>query len=888
MLALLWIEGLLRRRWVRVVGMTVCVALAVALFASLGAFITTSNVSMTQRAITGVPVDWQVELKPGTEAGTAIKTISSATGAKLVRETGFAEITAFTAKTGATVQTTGAGKALGLPADYAKSFPGEVRYLAGAHEGVLLAQQTAANLHVGVGDTIQLSSPGGTLTSLAVDGIIDLPNADSLFQIVGAPPGAGATAPPDNVVVLPLDQWHALFDGVASFRPDAVRTQVHLKVAQGLPTNPSAAYSQIVARAHNLEAGLAGAGTVGNNLAATLDAARKDAVYSELLFLFLGLPGVVLAWLLAASAGASGHERRRREQALLRTRGASPARIVRLAAAEAALVGLLGTAIGLGAAYVADRYVLAGGAMATSGAIVAWAAAAAVLGFVLAASSIVFPAQRDARLLTVRAATAEVGSVTSPLWQRLGVDFVLLAGSGLIFWQSMKDAYQVVLVPEGVPSISINYLTLLAPIMFWIGAALLAWRVGDLMLGRGRKAMSVVMKPIAGRLSRVVTAGMSRQRRMLARSLVLTALAVSFAISVAVFNTTYAAQARVDAELSNGADVSLTSGSTGLPPSAVANVRGIPGVQEAQPMQHRLGYVGNDLQDLYGIDPAAIGRATPMSDAYFQGGSARQILDALAAAPDGILVSDETVKDFQLQPGDTVKIRVQFASDRAYHEVPFRYVGVAREFPTAPHDSFLVANAAYISKMTGSPTFETLLVKTTPSASPAGVATAARGLFGPASGVKVTDVTTELRATLSGLTAIDLSGLTKLELVFAVVMAIMASGLMLVLGFAERRRSFAIAHALGATTRQLAAFVWSEAAFVTLGGAVLGVLSGWLEAAMIVKILTGVFDPPPEALSVPWVYLTGVAATVVLSIVVAGAVAINAARRPALSVIRDL
>ena len=26
-------------------------------------------------------------------------------------------------------------------------------------------------------------------------------------------------------------------------------------------------------------------------------------------------------------------------------------------------------------------------------------------------------------------------------------------------------------------------------------------------------------------------------------------------------------------------------------------------------MQHRFAYVGNDLQDLYGIDPATIGRA---------------------------------------------------------------------------------------------------------------------------------------------------------------------------------------------------------------------------------------------------------------------------------------
>jgi putative ABC transport system permease protein len=885
MLVFLWVDGLVRRRWVRLGGMTVCVALAVALFASLGAFITFSNARMTQQAISGVPVDWQVELAPGTNVAAATKTILTAENVQMLREVGFANVRGITATTGATVQTTGAGKAVGLPADYASRFPGEIRYLTGAKSGVLLAQQTAANLHVAVGDPVSMQLPGGASMTVRVDGIVDLPAADSLFQVVGAPPGSGATAPPDNVVLLPLDRWHALFDPIGTTSPEKVRTQLHLKLSHGLPANPSAAYNAVVTSAHNLEAKLAGTGAVGNNLAAILDAARKDAVYSQLLFLFLGLPGIVLASLLTTVAGASGHERRRREQALLRTRGASPARIVRLAAAEAALVGCLGIVLGLATAYITDRSMLSaslGGSPAPV--LLLWAIAASVLALLLAGWAIVLPAQRDASELTVRAEAAQIGVLKSPLWARLYVDVALLGGSGLIYWQSMKDAYQVVLVPEGVPSISINYLTLLAPMMFWIGGALLSWRIGDMVLRR-RGGLKAAVRPVAGRLSGTVAAGMSRQRQLLARSLVLTALAVSFAMSVAIFNTTYSAQARVDAELTNGADVAVTSGPAGLPPSLITAVAGLRGVTAVQPMQHRLGYVGNDLQDLFGIDPATIAQATPMSDAYFQGGTAKQLLATLKSHPDGLLVSDETVKDFELQPGDTIKIRLQSASDHQYHEVPFHYVGVAREFPTAPHDSFLVANSDYVAKMTGSPSFETLLVRT--SQSPAVVAASVRSLIGPTGGT-VTDVNTELKATLSGLTAIDLSGLTRLELAFAVIMAVMASGLMLVLGFAERRRSFAIVHALGARPNQLAGFVWSEAVFVTAGGAILGGISGWLEAVMIVRILTGVFDPPPDTLSVPWAYLGTVAAAILISVIVAGVADIAIARRPALEVIRDL
>jgi putative ABC transport system permease protein len=42
---------------------------------------------------------------------------------------------------------------------------------------------------------------------------------------------------------------------------------------------------------------------------------------------------------------------------------------------------------------------------------------------------------------------------------------------------------------------------------------------------------------------------------------------------------------------------------------------------------------------------------------------------------------------------------------------------------------------------------------------------------------------------------------------------------------------------------------------------VLGLLAGALIAYVLVKLLTGVFDPPPEVLSVPWSYLVALIVT---------------------------
>ena len=57
---------------------------------------------------------------------------------------------------------------------------------------------------------------------------------------------------------------------------------------------------------------------------------------------------------------------------------------------------------------------------------------------------------------------------------------------------------------------------------------------------------------------------------------------------------------------------------------------------------------------------------------------------------------------------------------------------------------------------------------------------------------------------------------------------------------------------------------------------------------MLVKVLSGVFDPPPAQLSVPWAYLGMVAGLAVLGLVIAALGAIRAARRSPLTVLRDL
>ena len=98
-----------------------------------------------------------------------------------------------------------------------------------------------------------------------------------------------------------------------------------------------------------------------------------------------------------------------------------------------------------------------------------------------------------------------------------------------------------------------------------------------------------MLRPLAGELSPTVAATMGRQRRLLAQAVALVALTAAFAGSTSVFNSTYNAQAGVDARLTNGADVTVTEspGAVITPAQGKAQLGHVPGVASIEPLQHR-------------------------------------------------------------------------------------------------------------------------------------------------------------------------------------------------------------------------------------------------------------------------------------------------------------
>ena len=302
----------------------------------------------------------------------------------------------------------------------------------------------------------------------------------------------------------------------------------------------------------------------------------------------------------------------------------------------------------------------------------------------------------------------------------------------------------------------------------------------------------------------------------------------------------------------------------------------MPGVAATSPVDHSYAYVGPDLQDTFGVEPATIGKATTLRDSYFLGAGAATMMQRLQEEPHGIIVSKETITDYSLKEGDLLRLRVLDHRSGKFRVVPFHVVGTVQEFPSAPRDSFMVANLSYLSKVDHAGGANVVFAKAseTPATVAGRVAAATKGL-----GVGVKDIEGQAVQTTSSITTVDLTGISRLEESFAILLAAAAMWLFVDLLVEERRHEFATMAALGASLRDIGAFVRTEALAVLGGSVILAAGLGWLMAEMLVAMLQHVFDPPPDSLAIPWGFIGLLGAGAVGGAVLASVLAAISLRR---------
>jgi putative ABC transport system permease protein len=861
---------------------------AVGLLAAMLAFVGHSLRAMTSSAVQSVPVDWQGPVGSARAAAAVAHGTAAQAGvaeAAVTATAPFAGVEHVSRSLG--VIRAGSGAILAVPPHYLAHIDA-FRYLRGSLKPgqIVFDQQLAATLQVQPGDAITLTPRNGKRpVRLRVSGIALVTAADQLFQPLNPLLGPAPAQPPANIAIVPLSTFTARIApalpsiasaaGVSAVPGSQTGTQWQVQVQidrAALAGSPAHALVQAGRLRNGVERSLPGQVVFVDNLSDGLTSAAGDALYAETLYIMLALPGALVAFGLTYLAALGTAERDRRKLALLRARGARRRDLLLLALVEGLLLGLAAGTLGVVIALAALR-VAGSTAGVGSGRIVATLAvciALAVVGAVAARIASSFALFRG----SIAEARRSVRRIETPLWQRLYLDLVALTVAALVYWLTARTGFSAVVNPDSNPTLSLSVYMFLAPALLWLGSALLLLRL------RGRLLASATARIAGGRATTplgFLLASAGRRGSAINRGLLVLGLLLAFGVNLALFVATYDQQARIDAQLTLGADVVATA-----PAGVVARdhlvqrIARLPGTAGISAVDHSYAYVGPDLQDTFGVDASTLGRGTTLRNSYFLGGSATQMLDRLRATRDGILVSKETISDYSLRLGDLLRLRVLDHASGRFRVAPFHVVGIVQEFPAAPKDSFMVTNLDYLQRVTNDPGPNIVFVRAAgdPARLARAVAESTRTL-----GVSVKDIRRQTAQTVSSITTVDLRGISKIEEAFVLLLAGAAIVLFVTVSFSERRHELATMTALGASWRTACAFLWSEALLVLAAALALAALLGWLLAEMLVAMLQHVFDPPPDQLLVPWVFLAGLAAAAVGGFLVAAAVAAVQVRR---------
>ena len=390
-----------------------------------------------------------------------------------------------------------------------------------------------------------------------------------------------------------------------------------------------------------------GAGPVLTGVQQSLTLAQGGVTLLVLQFVVLAAFAVIL---VAALLG----ERRRRENRILESRGATRFQIIAVTTGEAILVTLPAVVVAPAIAALIVHLLATGGPLAAAGvdlpiAISAQAVIGAILAGLVAAVVLIAPTLSiGSRLATLRLAVGREGSQVSV--QRFGIDLALLLVAGLALWQLRLYGSPVT---KSGGALGVDPLLVAGPAIGLAACSLLATRA----LPRLAHLAELVL---GGRSNLVPGLGahdLARRPLRSIRSTLLVMLAAGLTTFAVVYDATWFRSQSDQAAYQAAADVRVTMTPYSKIPGAILgpSYRAIPGVTAASPTIRTTLDIGGTLRsaDLLGVDAVRM-----PAQADIPGGASGSLGTAIAA-----LAGDRPNLPTVALPGQPLRLQVTVDAD---------------------------------------------------------------------------------------------------------------------------------------------------------------------------------------------------------------------------------
>lgn len=536
---------------------------------------------------------------------------------------------------------------------------------------------------------------------------------------------------------------------------------------------------------------------------------------------------------------------RSRELALLRAIGATRGQVTRSLVVESALVGLVGSVIGiaLGVAVAFGLQALFGAIGAeipTDGLVVAprTVVVGLVVGVVATVAAALAPAVRAARIAPMAALRDDATLPSRSLRLRAVVGGVLLVlgAAGMVAGAATGGS-------EGSPLVGLGVLGAL------VGAIVVSPAIARPLV----RTLGFAFPRLFGTVGRLAVENAERQPRRTAATA--SALMIGLALVSALTIFAMSAKASINAVIDEviGAEFIVSNGAqrTPIAPTTAADLAAVPGVAVVSPVAAVPAEVDGSVTAVVAIDPSTFGQVVSITPAE---GALADLGD------DGLAIDVKTAESAGLGIGDVVPIRFVDSS----HD--FRVEAV---YESAGEFSGYVVSRAAVTALGMDPADRIVYVKAEPGADLAQVQSALEAAVAADPTVQVQSQAQFAEEITSNVDQVLLVMVMLLSL--AVLIAVLGIVNTLVLSVAERTREIGMLRAVGALRRQVRTMIVLEALVIAVFGAVVGLALGVGFAVAFQRTLV---DEGITVLDIPWVGL-------VLFLVVAGVVGVLAALWPA-------
>lgn len=760
-------------------------------------------------------------------------------------------------------QTPGPGRIFGFDQRYADRHP-EIRLVDGSWQrgSAVLSAEAASTLNVSAGEVVTVALPDGSRIRVPVSGTADFSQARALFSS-----RRGGDLETFQYTPMSIAVDSTFF--AKSIQPAyerALRTRNDFKTPpirevdltldrEALDADPQTALTQTKRTGSAvMQVAPYQDDYLLDNISNTLSVAVGDASVAKRLFVFLGVPGALLAALLAAYAGNVLAETQRREHAVLRIRGASRRHLLRMLALHTALVTAIGSVLGLAVGYLATRQLLGPESLARARSTDLFTSAAlgTLAGFSATGLALYLTARRavDREINEDRAVLTRA----TPLWRRLHLDLLLalgvLLGTG---WAIAVSAF------EGNSgsvyfgrSVGLNLWLLGLPLAAWLSGSMIGARIISSRFARLDPGSRADLRPLRWQLARL---NVARRPWPIATGAALVALIVALITTLATFSASYDQAKRDDARFATGADLRVTQAPGAQPELKVSDSGHLTNaaVPRVTPVVFATSNAiltsarTSDPANLAAVDPQGYQTIAPLHDEHFVNATSSKAMDLIRADPQAVLLSQDMAGFLKVSVGDDLDVLLARATPQQ-HTVHLQVVGLFTRLPGFPQGADALINIDTFAHAVPGKAPDFFLANAADGSDHA-LASAVDALrTAPAARYQLHIDTRQsnLNSDQSSLAALNISGLVSLDSGFALVMASIASGLFVFGLLLHRRREYVALRALGCESRSILWWILAETGAVSVGGALTAIPVGIVMGDYFVHVLRPLFVLSPS------------------------------------------